>query len=104
MEDTTPEQNKNQNNTINGSLVHVNYSDNDIHSTAIIGKDVILGKGNKIGAYCVITGKTIIGNNNTIESFYIFVWSGSQQHFVIFACASDARCLSVLPTNTLRNS
>jgi len=72
MEDTTPEQNKNQNNTMNASLgIPINYPDNEIHPTAIIGKDVVLGRGNKIGAYCVIIGKTQIGNNNTFESFCV---------------------------------
>jgi len=32
-----------------------------IHSTAIIGKDVVLGKNIEIGAYCVVTGKVEIG-------------------------------------------
>jgi len=72
MEDTTPEQNKNQNTTMNRNVsIHISYPDNEIHSTAIIGKDVVLGKGNKIGAYCVITGNTIIGNNNVFESFSV---------------------------------
>jgi|TARA_B110000240_G_scaffold43745_1_gene49297 UDP-N-acetylglucosamine acyltransferase len=39
---------------------------NEIHSTAIIGKDVILGKGNKILAYTIIMGPTEIGNDNII--------------------------------------
>ena len=51
---------------------------NSVHSTAIIGKNVILGDNNIIGAYCVIggpywcagedlcNGKVYIGNNNTI--------------------------------------
>lgn len=51
---------------------------NNIHSTAIIGKNVELGDNNIIGAYCVIggeywtagkdkcNGKVYIGNNNTI--------------------------------------
>lgn len=70
MEDTTPEQNRVQNNTMNMSILgYTSYGDNDIHPTAIIGKDVVMGKGNKIGAYCVIIGDTIIGNNNVFESF-----------------------------------
>lgn len=51
---------------------------NNIHPTAIIGKNVELGDNNIIGAYCVIggpywtankdmcNGKVYIGNNNTI--------------------------------------
>lgn len=70
MEDTTPEQNRVQNNTMNTSILgYTSYGDNDIHPTAIIGKNVVMGKGNKIGAYCVIIGDTIIGNNNVFESF-----------------------------------
>lgn len=42
---------------------------NEIHETAIIGPDVILGNGNYIGPYCIITGKTTIGNYNRIEAF-----------------------------------
>ena len=44
-------------------------NDNDIHPTAIIGNNVRLGKGNKIGAYVVIQGKTCIGDNNVFEPF-----------------------------------
>jgi UDP-N-acetylglucosamine acyltransferase len=43
--------------------------DNHIHPTAIIGNNVRLGKGNKIGAYVVIQGKTWIGDNNVFEPF-----------------------------------
>lgn len=39
---------------------------NEIHPTAIIGKDVVLGKGNKILPYTIIDGPTIIGDNNII--------------------------------------
>lgn len=52
---------------------------NNIHPTAIIGNNVILGDNNYIGAYCIIgdlaehkafwdkpKGKVIIGNNNII--------------------------------------
>jgi UDP-N-acetylglucosamine acyltransferase len=44
-------------------------SENQIHPTAIIGNNVRIGKGNKIGAYVVIQGKTFIENNNVFESF-----------------------------------
>lgn len=41
---------------------------NTIHPTAIIGKDVKLGTNNRIGAYCVIEGNTVIGDNNIFYS------------------------------------
>lgn len=44
-------------------------NENHIHPTAIIGEGVWLGKGNKIGAYVVIQGKTFIGDNNVFEPF-----------------------------------
>lgn len=40
---------------------------NIIHPTAIIGDDVELGSGNEIGAYSIIYGPTIVGNNNIIS-------------------------------------
>ena len=57
---------------------------NNIHKTAIIGKNVVLGDNNIIGAYCVIggpywceekdlcNGKVYIGNNNTIDH-HVFI-------------------------------
>jgi len=56
---------------------HVEISDfntiydgsNFIHPTAIISSGVELGKGNFIGAYCIIRGKTKIGDNNKFHSF-----------------------------------
>jgi len=42
--------------------------ENNIHETAIIETSVKLGKGNKIGAYTVITGNVEIGDNNEIKS------------------------------------
>jgi len=39
---------------------------NDIHSTAIIGDNVSLGKGNKILPYTVLTGPLDVGDNNII--------------------------------------
>lgn len=47
---------------------------NNIHPTAIIGKNVVLGSNNKIGAYVVIDGNTVIGDNN---EFYPFCSIGS---------------------------
>lgn len=56
-----------------------NYRGNEIHDTAIIYPNVIMGKGNKIGPYCVIgsdgeirncdkfEGNVIIGDNNIIS-------------------------------------
>lgn len=41
---------------------------NFIHNTAIIEPTVQLGNNNYIGPFCHITGNTIIGNNNRIES------------------------------------
>jgi UDP-N-acetylglucosamine acyltransferase len=55
------------------------YEGNDIHHTAIIYPNVTMGKGNKIGPYCVIgsngeirgcdkfEGTVIIGDNNVIS-------------------------------------
>ena len=39
---------------------------NQIHKTAIIGPDVLLGENNTIGAYVILDGKISIGNNNII--------------------------------------
>lgn len=39
---------------------------NEIHSTALIGENVILGDNNKILPYTIIEGPTKIGNNNII--------------------------------------
>ena len=61
----------------------INIDGNYIHRTAIVYPNVILGKGNVIGAYSVIgsngeirgvnqndfTGQVIIGNNNVISEF-----------------------------------
>jgi UDP-N-acetylglucosamine acyltransferase len=60
---------------------YINIDGNNIHYTAIIYENVILGKGNRIGPYCVIggngeirgadpnnfRGKIIIGDNNIIS-------------------------------------
>jgi UDP-N-acetylglucosamine acyltransferase len=61
----------------------INIDGNSIHKTAIIHPNVKLGKGNTIGAYCVIgsngevrgvsqndfKGHVVIGNNNVISEF-----------------------------------
>ena len=39
---------------------------NNIHPTAIIGGEVVLGENNTIGPYSIITGPIQIGNNNYI--------------------------------------
>lgn len=58
---------------------HGIYEGNNIHYTAIIYPNVIIGRGNKIGPYCVIgsdgeirdcekfKGNVIIGDNNVIS-------------------------------------
>ena len=70
MEDTTPNQNKSQHATLNGSYRYrIRGGNNYIHPTAIIGDNVQLGEDNYIGEYCVIKGNTIIGNNNRFEAF-----------------------------------
>jgi UDP-N-acetylglucosamine acyltransferase len=64
---------------------------NNIHPTAIIGNNVILGHNNYIGAYCIIgdiaehkafwdkpKGKVIIGNNNIITGL-VTIDAGTEQ-------------------------
>jgi UDP-N-acetylglucosamine acyltransferase len=46
-------------------------TNNQIHPTAIIGKNVKLGQNNIIGPYCIIYNNTIIGNNNLFQSSVI---------------------------------
>lgn len=41
---------------------------NQIHATAIIGKDVKLGKNVEIGPYCVIEGQVTLGDNIKLHS------------------------------------
>ena len=57
------------------------FKDNHIHPTAIIGNNVRLGKGNKIGAYVVIQGKTCIGDNNVFEPFCSIGNEGEHKDF-----------------------
>lgn len=48
-------------------MKEIYYDDeNNIDSTALIGPDVTIGKGNTIGAFTVIKGRVIIGNDNYI--------------------------------------
>lgn len=49
---------------------------NNIHPTAIISKETILGENNEIGPYCVFTGKVEIGNNNKFHSHVIINSNG----------------------------
>jgi len=41
---------------------------NVIHPTAIVGPNVKLGKNNYIGPYCVLSRKTILGDDNVLMS------------------------------------
>ncbi len=72
MNGHTPHDNNENHLPINGSYglkMFDGYTRNVIHPTAIIGKDVVLGSGNYIGAFCQIVGKTIIGDNNHFEAY-----------------------------------
>lgn len=72
MEDTTPNQDYEQNSTmngVNGSFGYVSHSDNFIHPTAVVEAGAILGKGNHVGAFCLIKKDAKIGNNNRFEAF-----------------------------------
>lgn len=66
---------------------------NQIHPTAIIHPNVILGEGNKIGPLCIIgfpaewkgkekEGKVLIGNNNTFTGL-VTIDSGSEGNTII---------------------
>ena len=44
----------------------------EVHSTAIIGENVTLGKNVAIGAYCVINDNAVIGDNVTIRP-YVYI-------------------------------
>lgn len=72
MKGNTPHDNNENHLPLNGSYglkMFDGYTRNVIHPTAIIGKDVVLGSGNYIGAFCQIVGKTIIGDNNHFEAY-----------------------------------
>lgn len=60
----------------------VDENNNIIHPTAIIGDNVVLGKNNCIGAYCVISGRTIIGDDNKFEAFVSIGSSPEHREFV----------------------
>lgn len=49
---------------------------NDIHQTAIIAPSVKIGKGNKIGPYCILTGDITLGDNNELKSHVIIDSNG----------------------------
>lgn len=66
---------------------------NNIHPTAIIHPNIIIGDGNTIGPYCIIgfpaewkgnekEGKVIIGNNNTITGL-VTIDSGAEADTII---------------------
>lgn len=66
---------------------------NQIHPTALIHPNVILGEGNKIGPYCIIgfpaewkgkenEGKVLIGNNNTFTGL-VTIDSGAEGNTII---------------------
>lgn len=72
MKGNTPHDNNENHLPLNGSFglkMFDGYTRNVIHPTAIIGKDVVLGSGNYIGAFCQIVGKTVIGDNNHFEAY-----------------------------------
>jgi UDP-N-acetylglucosamine acyltransferase len=48
---------------------YINYRGNNIHETAIIYPNVKMGKGNKIGPYCVIGSDGEIRNCKIFEGF-----------------------------------
>ena len=66
----------------NFKLEYINYKGNKIHKTAVVDyQNLIIGKGNIIGPYCVIAGeaqhskkrslgKVVIGNNNLFREFF----------------------------------
>jgi UDP-N-acetylglucosamine acyltransferase len=66
---------------------------NQIHPTALIHPNVILGEGNKIGPFCIIgfpaewkgkekEGKVMIGNNNTFTGL-VTIDSGAEGNTII---------------------
>lgn len=54
---------------------------NTIHSTAIVDSTVTLGENNYIGPYCIITGDTVIGDNNTFISHCSIGQEAEHKHF-----------------------
>jgi UDP-N-acetylglucosamine acyltransferase len=59
------------------------YEDNNnfIHSTAIVGPNVLMGKGNHVGPFCLIEGHTRIGNNNRFEAYCSVGTDAEHQRF-----------------------
>jgi UDP-N-acetylglucosamine acyltransferase len=56
------------------------HPSNQIHPTAFIGEDVILGENNYIGPNCYIVGDTSIGNGNRFEAFCSIGTIGEDYH------------------------
>lgn len=52
---------------------------NQIHPSAMIGPLVTMGKGNIVGPYAVILGKTALGDNNVIRSHAV-IGSPAEKH------------------------
>lgn len=60
----------------------------DIHSTAIIGQDVVIGEGVKIHPYCILEGKIEIGDGCEIGPYvYIKGWVQIGKNTKIYAGA-----------------
>jgi len=61
---------------------------NQIHPTAIIGKDTKLGKNNKIGPFCIIGDNVVLGDNNELHSNVVLdgmTIIGNENQFFPFA-------------------
>lgn len=63
---------------------------NEIHSTAIIGSNVQIGKGNKILPYTVIYGPTTIGDDNIIGP-HVIIGTPGQDTRNKYYDSSDSR-------------
>lgn len=46
----------------------IHEADNEIHPTAVIDDSVVMGRGNRVGAFVVISGSVTLGNDNWIGS------------------------------------
>lgn len=76
----------------------IDINDNRIHKTAIIGQNVIMGRGNTIAQYVSIEGNTIIGDNN---HFYPFCSIGSDPEHRTFYKAEN-KGVSIANSNVIR--